>query len=259
MIQLENISVKVRNKVLLDSISLRLESGKMNLIIGPNGAGKSTLIKILSKQIYPSAGNVFFEDQELRKLSLEQLATFRAVLSQNSELAFPLNVNEVVMMGRYPHFKNQPTRHDIQAVEEAMRFFDVWSLVDRNYLTLSGGEKQRVQFARVLAQIWFPTSSARYLMLDEPLTFLDIHYQIQFMQQLKTLLTDKSLMVIGVLHDLNLAARFADTILLLTNGKVLANGSPEEVLTKENMKTVFQLEPEIIKSEKTGSLYLAFG
>jgi iron complex transport system ATP-binding protein len=181
------------------------------------------------------------------------------VLSQNSELAFPLNVREVVMMGRYPHFMNQPARLDLQAVEEALRFFDVWSFADRNYLTLSGGEKQRVQFARVLAQIWFPTSNARYLMLDEPLTFLDIHYQIQFTHQLQTLLHDKSLTVIGVLHDLNLAARFADTILLLNNGKILANGSPEEVLTKENMKTAFQLEPEILKSEKTGSFYLAFG
>lgn len=258
MVTLDNVSFRVGTKTLLDSISVEWALGKMNLIIGPNGAGKSTLIKLICKQLTASAGTIYFGGKDISLISLETLATFRSVLSQNSELAFPLKVREVVMMGRYPHFKNQPTLRDVNATEEAMRFFDIWSFADRNYLTLSGGEKQRVQFARVLAQIWYRGESARYLVLDEPLTFLDIHYQILFMKQLKTLMADGNLMVIGVLHDLNLAARFADTILLLKEGERIASGQPEEVLTKENVRTVFQLEVEIIKRQKPNSMHLIF-
>jgi len=258
MVTLNNVSFKVGAKTILDSLSAEWSMGKVYLIIGPNGAGKSTLIKLICKQLTPSTGTIYFGNLELSSISLEKLATQRAVLSQHSELAFPLTAFEVVMMGRYPHFKNQPTQQDVLAVEEAMRFFDVWPFADRNYLTLSGGEQQRVQFARVLAQIWYKNENPRYLILDEPLTFLDIHYQIQFMMQLKTLVAIGDLMVIGVLHDLNLATRFADSILLLNNGRIVASGIPEEVLTKENIKNVFQLEPEIIRSEKTKSLYLVF-
>jgi iron complex transport system ATP-binding protein len=259
MVTFNNVSYTVGSKILLHSLSVQWAMDKMNLIIGPNGAGKSTLIKLVCKQLKPTTGYIKLGEMDLSAIQIEQLATIRAVLSQNSELAFPLTAKEVVMMGRYPHFKNQPTLNDYKAVEEAMRFFDVWSFTDRNYLTLSGGEKQRVQFARVLAQIWYSSESPRYLVLDEPLTFLDIHYQIQLMKQLKTLLAGGNLMVIGVLHDLNLAARFADSILLLNQGKVIANGLPENVLNKENIKAAFQLDTEIVRSEKTNSMHLLFG
>ena len=259
MIALTNVSFTIGSKVLLHSLSVQWSMDKMNLIIGPNGAGKSTLIKLVCKQLMPTTGYIKLGEMDLSAIPIEQLASIRAVLSQNSELAFPLMAKEVVMMGRYPHFKSKPSLHDFKAVEEAMRFFDVWYFADRNYLTLSGGEKQRVQFARVLAQIWYSNESPRYLVLDEPLTFLDIHYQIQFMKHLKTLLAGGNLMVIGVLHDLNLAARFADSILLLNQGKVVANGLPENVLSKENIKTAFQLDTEIVRSEKTNSLHLLFG
>ncbi len=259
MIKVECITVRAGQKVLLDNISTVFEPGKMNLIIGPNGAGKSTLVKVMSGQLKPASGNVFYDGKELRGLSDEQLSRMRAVLSQNIDLAFPLNVLELVMMGRYPHFIGKPGPHDEQATEEAMRFFDVWEMADRNYMTLSGGEKQRVHFARVLSQIWFPVAGQpRYLMLDEPMTFLDIHYQFQFMHKLTDLLKDPELVVIGVVHDLNLAARFGDTILLLNRGTVLAGGNKEMVLTKENILKAFQLEPFIHQNEKTRSLNLFF-
>ncbi len=259
MLRVENIGVDVGTKCLLDGVNVSFEQGKMNLIIGPNGAGKSTLIKVLSGQLKASRGNVLYGDNDVRNYSALQLSKHRAVLSQNIFLAFPLKVWEVVMMGRYPHFTNRPGVNDERAVEESMNIFDIQQLRERDYTTLSGGEKQRVHFARVLAQLWFASDEGpRYLLLDEPLTFLDVHYQFTFMRTLEDLLKQSGLVVVGVVHDLNLAARFGEKILLLCNGKALASGSKEVVLTKENIREAFQLEPVIHKNEKTGSFYLFF-
>ena len=229
MITIEEISVSVGSKELLSKVTAAFEPGKMNLIIGPNGAGKSTLIKVLSRQMTPTSGQVAYDKKDAKTYSIADLAKIRAVLP-----------------------------HDEQAVLEAMKFFDVLEMGDRNYLTLSGGEKQRVQFARVLCQIWYPNSQMRYLMLDEPLTFLDIHYQFQFMKQLTELLSKKDLVVIGVVHDLNLAARFGDNILLLHEGRVLAQGPRKDVLTKQNIKAAFQMEPMIVEGSESQSTFLFF-
>jgi iron complex transport system ATP-binding protein len=258
MISTHDISVSVGSKLLLREVTAAFEPGKMNLIIGPNGAGKSTLIKVLARQMVPTSGRVFYDQKDVKTFSIADLAKIRAVLSQNIGLAFPLRVSEVVMMGRYPHFVGKPGPHDEQAVLEAMKFFDVLEMADRNYLTLSGGEKQRVHFARVLCQIWYANNQVRYLMLDEPLTFLDIHYQFQFMKQLTELLSKKDMVVIGVVHDLNLAARFGDNIILLYEGRVLAQGAKRDVLTKQNIKTAFQMEPKIVESETSQSSFLFF-
>lgn len=161
------------------------------------------------------------------------------------------------MMGRYPHFSGKPTEKDEIACKEAMRFFDVSDMPDRNYMTLSGGEKQRVHFARVISQIWYPVkNSCRYLILDEPLTFLDVHYQFDFMHKVVELLKSRDIVVIGVVHDLNLAARVADKIVLLNNGKLLASGNKNEVLTKENIEAAYRLEPVI--HLKGDNMYLFF-
>jgi iron complex transport system ATP-binding protein len=258
MLSAKNISYKIGQKLLLDDVSVDFEAGKLNLIIGPNGAGKSTLIKILCNQISSTGiGSVFYGDRNTNTISLGELARIRSVLSQNIELAFALSVNEVVMMGRYPHFTGKPAPKDVQACNEAMQLFDVHDLAERNYLTLSGGEKQRVQFARVLAQIWYPVQNGfRYLVMDEPLTFLDIHYQFDFMNKLLKLLSNSDIVVIAVVHDLNLAARFADKILLLNHGKVLADGDKETVLSKQNIRTAYQLEPLI--HHDNDAMYLFF-
>ena len=252
MLAAKNITYRTGGKTLLNDISTTFESGKLNLIIGPNGAGKSTLIRIICSQLKPAVpGIVTYDGIPLSEISLLELARMRAVLSQNFELSFPMSVLEVVMLGRSPHYNGKPGKKDKQACDEAMEFFDVTGLSDRNFLTLSGGEKQRVQFARVMAQIWFPvTGRSRYLILDEPLTFLDVHYQFGFMEKVSLLLKQKDLLVIGVVHDLNLAARFGDNILFLNEGKVLADGNKYEVLTTENLKTAYHMDPVIYNNDR---------
>ena len=256
MITIENITYTVDQQILLDNVSIQFEPGKLNLILGPNGAGKSTLIKAIGNQIQPLQGKIYYNTKNIKTCSHLELAKQRAVLSQNIELTFPLKVWEVVMMGRNPHFTDTPHTKDQTACEEAMSFFDVWDMADRNYTSLSGGEKQRVNFARVMAQIWYPSADYRYLLLDEPLTFLDVHYQFQLMHQLLDLLQDPKLVVIGVVHDLNLAAKFAHQIVLLHKGKVLACGKREVALSKQNIKTAYQLEPTIYN--ENGNYYLFF-
>ncbi|PSL46341.1 iron complex transport system ATP-binding protein [Chitinophaga niastensis] len=249
MIQLSNITCKAGNKILLQNINARFEPGKLHLVIGPNGAGKSTLLKIAGGQISPHAGTVLYETKRLETMSYQALARVRAALSQHMELSFPLKVWEVVMMGRYPHIHGNHVRKDIRYCHEAMQLFDLEELSERDYMSLSGGEKQRVHFARIMAQIWEPVpGSCRYLLLDEPLTFLDVHYQFQFMQLLKTLLQQQDLVIIGVVHDLNIAAKFADNILLLHHGKLVCSGTREAVLTSAHIREVYRLEPVIYET-----------
>lgn len=251
MLSVKNISYKIDNKALLENICVDFEAGKLNLIIGPNGAGKTTLIKIICSQITTRQGGVYFDDKNINTYSLSELASIRAVLSQNIELSFPLTVSEIVMMGRYPHFSVKPTSIDETACEEAMCFFDIIEFRDRNYMTLSGGEKQRVHFARLMAQIWFPVkNSHRYLILDEPLTFLDVRYQFDFMRKLTKLLQrQRDIVIIGVVHDLNLAAKFGNYLVLLHHGNIMAMGNKHEVLTEENIRDVYQIE-SVIRKEK---------
>lgn len=256
MISIQNVTCSVESKILLNDLSLRFEPGKLHLIIGPNGAGKSSLIKVLCNQLAPQGGDVLYGADKVTAFSLGAIAKFRSVLSQSIELAFPLTVAEVVMMGRYPHFNGKPEVKDIDACREAMLYFDVMDMAERNYLTLSGGEKQRVQFCRVLSQIWYPMPNHnRYLILDEPLTFLDIYHQFQFMKKIRELLLQKDMVIIGVVHDLNLAAKFADQVVLLDQGRLVMAGSPTKVLTEVNITNVYRIKPLIRKENGRLQIY----
>src|SRR5437016_12587294 len=196
MLQATNVTYSVGNKALISDVSLKFLPGQLHLIIGPNGAGKSTLIKVLARLLRPQTGVVEYDGVDVSSAGELDLARRRAVLSQAVEVAFPLDVREVVMMGRYPHFGGRPGPFDENIVDEVMTHFDVTEFTDRDYQTLSGGERQRFNFARVLAQLWrdgmnVPADdqrtpkTCRYLFLDEPLTFLDIRHQIDFMKKVR--------------------------------------------------------------------------
>jgi iron complex transport system ATP-binding protein len=259
MIEASNITFRVGDKALISELSVTFAPGKLHLVIGPNGAGKSTLIKVLARLLLPQNGKIEYEGADLNRASESDLAKHRAVLSQAVEVAFPLTVREVVMMGRYPHFGGRPGPVDEEITDELMEFFEVAEFADRNYQTLSGGERQRVNFARVLAQLWrtgsgpSPTLSSpstflscRYLFLDEPLTFLDIRHQIAFMKKVRGFAAAPDVVTVGVVHDLNLAARFADHIVLLDQGHIVATGTAAEVLTSDHIRQVFGVEPTFV-------------
>jgi iron complex transport system ATP-binding protein len=257
MLQASNITFRVGRKALVSDISVSFAAGKLHLIIGPNGAGKSTLIKVLARLLRPQEGRVEYEHVDVRDASESDLAKRRAVLSQAIEIAFPVTVREVVMMGRYPHFGSRPGTIDEQIVDEVMELFDVKEFEPRNYQTLSGGEQQRVNFARVLAQLSRSSVSntsqaCRYLLLDEPLTFLDVRHQIDFMKRVRDFTAAPDVVTIGVVHDLNLAARFADHLVLLDKGHLVATGGAAEVLTSERIREVFGVEPTFLPVNQSG-------
>jgi iron complex transport system ATP-binding protein len=256
MLAARDITFTVNGRELLSAVSAAFDAGKLHLIIGPNGAGKSTLIKVLARLTRPTNGTIFYEGTDVTATREMVLAKRRAVLSQAIDVAFPLSVREVVMMGRYPHFGGRPGPADQKLVDEMMSLVDVTEFADRTYQTLSGGERQRVNFARVLAQVWpaghetsdFPT--CRYLFLDEPLTFLDIHHQIDLMKKVRDFASAEDAVTIGVVHDLNLAARFADRLYLINKGRIVASGAPDEVLTAELIREVFAVEPQFIRTSE---------
>jgi iron complex transport system ATP-binding protein len=261
MLRATDVSYSVDGKTLISGINASFPAGKLHLIIGPNGAGKSTLIKVLARLLRPQKGTVEFDGKDIKNLAESDLAQRRAGLSQAIEIAFPLTVREVVMMGRYPHFGGRPGAVDERIADELMELFDVAEFGGRNYQTLSGGERQRVNFARVFAQLWRPNSEAnpcdRYLFLDEPLTFLDIRHQIDFMKKVRDFASSPDVVTIGVVHDLNLAARFADQIVILNKGKIEAVGAPSEVLTAERIRNTFAVEPTFLTAD-TNDIHLFF-
>jgi iron complex transport system ATP-binding protein len=259
MLEAHEVGYRIGDNPLLTAVTERFAPGTLSVVVGANGAGKSTFVRVLCRQLEPSTGSVSYDGRRLDTWSDAELARVRGVLSQNLEVAFPLKAWEIVLMGRYPHFTGTPTAADERACEEAMRFFDVWDWADRDYLTLSGGERQRVHFARVLSQIWYPGAGAsRFLILDEPLTFLDIRYQFAFMHKLRELLTAGDLVVLGVVHDLNLAARFADRVLMLHGGRLLASGAPDDVLTPELIAQGFGVKATVLRTGDGSRTQLLF-
>ncbi|OJJ18690.1 hypothetical protein BKI52_24090 [marine bacterium AO1-C] len=245
MLQVENISFRIKNKYILQEISFEAGAGEFIAILGANGAGKSTLIKLLSQEYKPYKGNIVWKKRLLRKTSAQQMALERAVLTQNIQMSHDFPVNEVVLMGRYPHFKNYPQTQDWEAIKATMQQTDTLTFKERSYASLSGGEKQRVQLARALAQLHdIQTHSAKLLLLDEPLNNLDVRHQHNCLRLSQTFAQQGNVLLM-VMHDLNLAAMYAHKILLLHQGQVVGFGSPTEVLTEENLRLCYDFPVKV--------------
>jgi iron complex transport system ATP-binding protein len=245
MLRAENISFNIGGKQLLHETSLQFQPGLFHVIIGANGAGKSTLLKLLAGDQKPTTGKIFLGGKELNTYSKKQLATKRAVLSQQYNLSFPITVKDIVLMGRYPYFINKPTTTDIGICEEAMRSLNLYDLRERDYNTLSGGEAQKVQMSRVLAQIsGAHEGEDKVLFLDEPVAHLDVKYQQQLLVSAKNLCSHHTT-VIAILHDINLTLSFADSVLMMKNGKVIHCLTEVRQLSATMIDEVFDVTAKI--------------
>ncbi|QNL51448.1 heme ABC transporter ATP-binding protein [Olivibacter sp. SDN3] len=248
MIKVEHLSYNVGKKVLLQDIGFDVQAGELLSIIGANGAGKSTLLKLLCKDGQASSGEIFIKGNPIRNYKLKDLSKFRSVLSQHNTISVSFTVHEIVMMGRYPHFEHQPSANDIQVVKAAMEETGVTSFSNRDYNTLSGGEQQRVQLARVIAQIYDQPQGL--LLLDEPTNGLDLLYQQQVLQLARSL-ANRGFCVVCILHDINFASRYSDKVLLLKNGQKIAFGTPIEVITCDHIHEAFNIRVELMAGENT--------
>ncbi|PAA08554.1 heme ABC transporter ATP-binding protein [Pseudomonas fragi] len=238
MLRTENLQIRRDQKVVLADVTLDVRPGEVLGVLGPNGAGKSTLLAALCGELAPAAGHVWLDQQALGEWKGAQRAQRLAVLPQTSTLDFAFRVEEVVGMGRLPHQTGR-TR-DTEIIHEALQAADVEHLAGRSYLALSGGERQRVHLARVLAQLW-PGQNGQTLLLDEPTSMLDPLHQHTTLKAIRAF-ADRGAAVLIILHDLNLAARYCDRLLLLEQGRPRALGCPQAVLQPDELKAVFGLD-----------------
>ncbi|EOD00741.1 ABC transporter ATP-binding protein [Caldisalinibacter kiritimatiensis] len=236
----------------LDYIDFSIPKGSFVSVLGPNGSGKTTLLKNICNLLKPNKGNVLIDNKDVRTIKYKELAKKMAVVHQGNDIRFNFSVFDIVLMGRFPYLKKfqQEQKVDIEVAKKAMKNTSTWHLKEKNINEISGGEKQRVMIARALTQ------QPEILLLDEPISHLDIKHQISILNLCKKLNTEKSLTILTTLHDINLASRYSDYIVLLHEGKVKIVDTPEKVITKEIIKEVYGVDVELIKLSEDSRPYI---
>jgi len=234
-----------REPLIIDGESLQIPQGKISALVGANGSGKSTLLKTLARQLPQESGNIVLDGLDIATIPTRELARKLGILFQERHAPGDLTVEELVSHGRYPHrrFLESLCAEDETAVRNAMEMAGIGELRHRLVRQLSGGQKQLAWIAMAVAQ------APRYLLLDEPTTFLDMAHQFDVMDVLVRLNRDLGMSIVLVLHDLNLAARYADRLFALRAGKIIASGAPDAVLTEETLRRVFDVDTLIVRDE----------
>lgn len=247
-LNVEGLYVELDNKSIVENAKFNVEKGEFVGLIGPNGSGKSTLLKTIYRIYKPAKGIMYIDNKNLNKISVKDMARELGVVGQFNNVAFDIKVQDMVLIGRSPHksMLEMDTEEDYKITRESLEKVDMLEYANRSFSTLSGGEKQRVLLARALAQ------KVDLLILDEPTNHLDIKYQLQILKVVKSL----GITVVMALHDLNLATAYCDRLYVMHKGKVAASGKPEEVLTKELIKEVYEVDCTIHKKEKP--IYITF-
>lgn len=242
MVEVVGVSYVAGGNLILNDVSARFRQGSFNVILGPNGAGKSSLLKVATGLLKPSQGSVVYDGKPITDFAPGQLAQRRAVLSQHVDLAFPLPVRDVVLMGRYPHYGRAPSAHDMEIVDRALEMVGMQDRRAQHYPTLSGGEQQKVQLARVLAQIWSydGTREHKFLFLDEPTASLDVHYQIHLLDVARDLLAHDCT-IVAILHDLNVAFHYGDAFFLMEDGRIAREADDSRDLPTDLIERVFRV------------------
>ncbi|MCE0539519.1 ABC transporter ATP-binding protein [Kineosporia rhizophila] len=233
----------------IDGLNLTIEPGQITTFVGANGSGKSTLLKTLGRILKPTAGQVFLEGTPISSLSTKDVARRLAILPQSPTAPAGISVRDLVMRGRNPHqtWARPWSPDDAQIVEQALAETGLSDVADRDVAALSGGQRQRVWIALVIAQ------QAGTLLLDEPTTYLDLTHQLSVLRLVRRINTDTNTTVVMVLHDLSLAARYSDRMVVLHRGSIVADGTPTDVLTPANLLTAFDLHARVVPDPATGT------
>ncbi len=252
-LKVHDLSFTYQSLPVLSGVNFEVKKGDVLGIIGPNGSGKSTLLKNINALLKPLKGSVMLEGDNIFKMSRQKIAQSMAVVPQDTSIGFNFSVYEAVMMGRVPHLGRfqKEGEDDRTVVKESMEVTNCWSFKDRSVMELSGGERQRVILARALAQ------EPEIILLDEPTAFLDISYQTEIFDLIKELNIGKNLTVIAVLHDLNLAAQYCDHLILLNKGEIYKIGTPDEVITVDNIQEVYGTKVIISKHPVSKTPYVS--
>ncbi|GBE56940.1 MAG TPA: ABC transporter ATP-binding protein [Euryarchaeota archaeon] len=248
----KDLEVCYGENLILKGISLAPREGSLLGVIGPNGSGKTTLLKTLSNILKPISGVVYLNGSEIGSLTSRETARNLAVVPQDTGVGFDFTAYELVLMGRTPHIGRfeKESRTDRNIAADAMRLTHTEDLKDRLVTTLSGGERQKVVIAKALSQ------EPNVLLLDEPTANLDIKNQLEVMGLIKNAVIGRGITAIMAIHDINLAARYCDEMMLLRLGEIYASGPPKAVLTKENIKAVFGVESLVTDGPEDGSVYV---
>ncbi|WP_417669154.1 heme ABC transporter ATP-binding protein [Roseibium sp.] len=243
-----DVRIGYERKTIIDSLGFSVAPGKFHTILGPNGSGKSTLLKAITGEL-AHAGHIVLSGLAVGNATPDTMAQVRGVLPQQSGLSFPLNVAEVVNLGILKHSKCHNQHERQRRISEALSLVDLGGFEKRVYQTLSGGEQQRVQLARVLCQVWEPVSNTGrpcWLFLDEPVSSLDIKHQVQIMEVAADY-ARRGGGVLAIMHDLNLTASYADTVMVLGNGRILASGTVEEVYRDDILSEAFDYKVRVTR------------
>lgn len=246
----KDVVVRLSGRDIVKQASVQVSDHMFVGLLGPNGSGKTTLLKSIYRVLKPAAGLICLDDTEISRLSPRETAKRMGVVSQFTSMSFDFSVEEIVLMGRSPHKKamSKDTAEDFRIVEDALRRVNMLDFRDRSFLTLSGGEKQRILLARTLAQ------QVNMMILDEPTNHLDIKYQIQIMDVVKSL----NIGVLAALHDLNLTLMYCDYVYVLKEGSVVAHGRPDDIITPELIRQVYEVECDVTRHPKTGKLNVVY-
>ncbi len=251
MIHVKELDYKAGDTQILDKISLYVEKNEFVGLIGPNGSGKSTLLKNIYRHFMPEKQTVYLNGKDIVQMGTKEVAKQMSVVAQENQPDFDFSVLEMVMMGRYAHKKifEKDNAGDLAVCRDALKVVGMEGMEKRSFLSLSGGEKQRIYIAMAFAQ------ESELIILDEPTNHLDIGYQLAMMETMKA---RKDVTIFTSVHDINLAAWYCDRIILLNKGHVVAEGTPEEVLTPENIRDIFHVNVNVRKRERDRKLQVEY-
>lgn len=239
-LKVKNIEFSYASDPVLKDVCLNVSASEVLSIVGPNGAGKSTLLRCIDKILFPQKGTILLDETDLKMMKRIEIAKKMGYIPQRVSQIFPATVFDVVLMGRRPHLGWKSSEQDMEKVLEVLEMLNIEDLALRDINELSGGQQQNVFFARALAQ------EPEVLLLDEPTSNLDIKHQLEVMETIKNVVKEKGISAIISIHDLNLAARYSDKVIMMKKGKIFAAGAPMSVLTRENIKSVYGVEAMVI-------------